>query len=86
MISLHTGKYPLTDLPFLKVIGARAMKVDVFIKRSTGQGIAGICGLGVLWDLVSRGRGVWQAGDSMGEVAAAQEHPRGCSETGGRAR
>lgn len=42
MISSHTRKYHLTDLPFLKAVGENAINVDVLIKLSIGQGIAGI--------------------------------------------
>lgn len=42
MISLHSRKYHLTDLPFLKVIGKNAIKVCVLIKPGISQGIAGI--------------------------------------------
>lgn len=45
MISLHSRKYRLTDLPFLKVIGENTIKVHVLIKPSISQGIAGIRGL-----------------------------------------
>lgn len=42
MISLHSRKYHLTDLPFLQVIGEKAIKVHVLIKPSISQGMAGI--------------------------------------------
>lgn len=41
-IPAHTRKYRLTDLPFLKVIGENAIKVDVLIKLSISRGITGI--------------------------------------------
>lgn len=45
MISLHTRKYHLTDLPFLKVIGENTIEADVLIKLSISPGITGIQGL-----------------------------------------
>lgn len=41
-IRAHTRKYHLTDLPFLQVIGEKAITVDVLIKLSISRGITGI--------------------------------------------
>lgn len=91
MISLHTRKYHLTDLPFLKVIGENAIKVGVLIKLSISRGMASIRKLSFWFHRaeVCGGLGTPRerpaAAKSLG-MAAAQEHPGGFSDAAGWAR
>lgn len=68
---LPTRKYRLTDLPFLKVIGEKAINVDVLIKLSISQGIIGIRGL-------SRPVGSRFTRQSYAEVWDLEAGVRGC--------